>query len=394
MTKRREFPAKVRVAAIKRATNDVGIIICEICGAMCKAFHIDRIIADAHGGEPTLENARVICLPCHMEKTKDDTIVAAKLKRQEARHLGARKPKGLIKGHGFEKTAKTPRIQKQANAAQFIRGREMKPETMMQKKMKMVGIDTDAAMLYSVAVELLRRYNMAARLALAPFVDAVRSEGGLMTALHTRKATELAAIEYLQNVARDMRGISSKGEGGGEPTQARNGKFNCSPAKVSGVDPDGEANGASRDATLEVPPQFTGDGNGKLGSASGKSPIPIPSPTKSAMREEIFALHNNATSCVPPHGAPRRSLDAMKRIAKVTTIFDTRVLRDGTPIGDLRWSQIERFIGDNAQEAALLNMIRKHGVPSDPNARIRDIISEETMQKFIQKSAEIADAIF
>lgn len=111
MTKRREFPKSVKVAAIKRATQG-GIVFCEICSAMCKSFEIDHVVADSHGGEPTLENARVICSPCHLEKTKKDTTVAAKLKRVEARHVGAVKPKGTIKSPGFTPTAKTPRIQK------------------------------------------------------------------------------------------------------------------------------------------------------------------------------------------------------------------------------------------------------------------------------------------
>lgn len=103
---RREFPKSVKVAAIKRATTD-GLIFCESCGALCKSFEIDHIIADSHGGEPTLENARVICQPCHAEKTKADTTTAAKIKRIEARHLGAVTPKAKLQSRGFPKKHRT-----------------------------------------------------------------------------------------------------------------------------------------------------------------------------------------------------------------------------------------------------------------------------------------------
>lgn len=108
MTKRREFPKSVKVAAIKRATVD-GLIFCESCGALCKSFEVDHIIADSHGGEPTLENARVICHACHLEKTKTDTTVAAKIKRVEARHLGAVQPKQKLQSRGFARKERTPK---------------------------------------------------------------------------------------------------------------------------------------------------------------------------------------------------------------------------------------------------------------------------------------------
>jgi 5-methylcytosine-specific restriction endonuclease McrA len=88
---RREFPKAVKVAAVKRATRD-GKLFCEGCnGLVTGRFEIDHIRADGLLGEPTLENARVLCAICHKEKTKSDVGVIAKAKRLEARHLGIRK---------------------------------------------------------------------------------------------------------------------------------------------------------------------------------------------------------------------------------------------------------------------------------------------------------------
>lgn len=87
---RREFPAKVKVAAFERAGKQ-----CEVCTAPLYPgkFAYDHITPDALGGEPTLDNCRVICNACHGVKTsRQDVPAIAKADRQRARHLGA-KPK-------------------------------------------------------------------------------------------------------------------------------------------------------------------------------------------------------------------------------------------------------------------------------------------------------------
>lgn len=91
---RRNFPKSVKVAVIKRATRD-NVIYCEKCHLPCRKFEIDHIIPDSHGGEPTVENAELLCKgapdKCHDTKTaQHDTPIAAKLKRIEAKHLGVR----------------------------------------------------------------------------------------------------------------------------------------------------------------------------------------------------------------------------------------------------------------------------------------------------------------
>ena len=75
---RREFPAKVMYEAFKRAKDH-----CEGCGArlVVGKFQYDHVIADALGGEPTLENCAVLCSACHGIKTPIDTTKAAKVKR-------------------------------------------------------------------------------------------------------------------------------------------------------------------------------------------------------------------------------------------------------------------------------------------------------------------------
>jgi 5-methylcytosine-specific restriction protein A len=81
---RREFPNKVRIAAFERAKGH-----CEKCTArlVVGKFAYDHVIADALGGEPTLENCAVLCDSCHGIKTPSDTTAAAKVKRIRAKQV-------------------------------------------------------------------------------------------------------------------------------------------------------------------------------------------------------------------------------------------------------------------------------------------------------------------
>jgi len=82
---RREFPAKVRVAAFQRANGS-----CEACTAKLMPGKIayDHILPDQLGGEPTLENCACICSACHTAKTsRQDVPSIAKAKRVQQKHL-------------------------------------------------------------------------------------------------------------------------------------------------------------------------------------------------------------------------------------------------------------------------------------------------------------------
>lgn len=92
---RRNFSKSVQRQASARAEGK-----CEgvSCGARLKRGegHFDHIIADALGGEPTLENCQLLCRPCHDEKTfKHDIPAIAKTKRIQDRENGIRKPPTL-----------------------------------------------------------------------------------------------------------------------------------------------------------------------------------------------------------------------------------------------------------------------------------------------------------
>jgi 5-methylcytosine-specific restriction protein A len=86
---RREFSKQVKRDAFLRANGS-----CEECGARLPVagFHYDHEIPDGLGGEPTLDNCAVRCIPCHDRKTRGKDVPAiAKMKRIRDRHQGIRK---------------------------------------------------------------------------------------------------------------------------------------------------------------------------------------------------------------------------------------------------------------------------------------------------------------
>jgi 5-methylcytosine-specific restriction protein A len=100
---RREFPRKVKKAAIDRAAGH-----CERCKAVLKPREgqVDHILEDALGGEPVLANAQVLCKPCHTEKTAGRVREIRKADRSRDKSTGAIRPAGKIKSPGFPATEK------------------------------------------------------------------------------------------------------------------------------------------------------------------------------------------------------------------------------------------------------------------------------------------------
>lgn len=85
---RREFPAKVRVAAYERCGGK-----CEACSAPLRPgrFAYDHVLPDGLGGAPVIENCAVLCDACHSAKTTgQDVPRIAKAKRVRAKHLNAK----------------------------------------------------------------------------------------------------------------------------------------------------------------------------------------------------------------------------------------------------------------------------------------------------------------
>ncbi|MGQ4813089.1 HNH endonuclease [Agrobacterium vitis] len=107
---RREFTKATKRAALERSQMK-----CEAIGAvyglqegircngpLAYGLDFDHIIADAIGGDNSLENCAAVCKRCHGYKTRtNDTPKAAKVKRVRDKHLGITNPSS-----GFNKRYK------------------------------------------------------------------------------------------------------------------------------------------------------------------------------------------------------------------------------------------------------------------------------------------------
>lgn len=92
---RKEFTTKTKALAFQRSNGR-----CEECGARLSVgnYHYDHKNPDGLTGNNDLSNCAVVCIVCHREKTRDDVGRIAKAKRQEARHIGAKKSRNPLPG--------------------------------------------------------------------------------------------------------------------------------------------------------------------------------------------------------------------------------------------------------------------------------------------------------
>jgi len=82
---RQEFPNHVKLARWRHCGGH-----CENCGVyIIGRPQYDHDQADGLGGEPTFDNCRVLCEPCHGQKTHGhDNPIMSKADRIARRHLG------------------------------------------------------------------------------------------------------------------------------------------------------------------------------------------------------------------------------------------------------------------------------------------------------------------
>jgi|WetSurMetagenome_2_1015567.scaffolds.fasta_scaffold01778_14 5-methylcytosine-specific restriction enzyme A len=116
---RKNFKTSVIVARFKHCAGR-----CEACGIVLKpgGYHADHDNPDGLTGEPTFNNCKILCLPCHTIKTKGDVAAIAKAKRREAKDVGATRPKQTLQSRGFEPSRKRKENPTQLPARKSVAG--------------------------------------------------------------------------------------------------------------------------------------------------------------------------------------------------------------------------------------------------------------------------------
>lgn len=107
MSKRREFSIAVRKKILLRAKDERGELRCENpkCLAIVRRGEIHHLKEDAleldKSRKLTAADGIFLCEPCHDELTKAFAPVLAKVRKVEAKHLGAVRATGTIRSPGF-----------------------------------------------------------------------------------------------------------------------------------------------------------------------------------------------------------------------------------------------------------------------------------------------------
>lgn len=244
-------------------------------------------------------------------------------------------------------------------------------ETALSAALKNAGVDTDAALLHSIAIDLLRKHGLDPRKALGDFTGEVRDAGGLAVALHSYVDTRNAAFVYLTKIAADMSGqelkVSPQGDGG---VQSR-----CGPTVRLNVGAPDKSEGD------EVRSSFEGR------NWNGLSP----SPTKGngAALPTGVPLSSIGRVVAPPNKP--RGLAATAAISSIAgpSLFDTLLVRS-RPIGDFAFGELDSVIATSKREAVLLTLIREHA-QATPTTKVRDVIKLKDLQAMAQKAAEISN---
>lgn len=268
----------------------------------------------------------------------------------------------------------------------------MRVETAMASAFKKAGGDTDAALLYNVAVDMLRKHGGDVRKAVGMFSDEVRDAGGIMSALISYEATRNAAFAYLEKVSADMVGQKSSGgvheNDGADCAHILSGPSGSVPPQGGGsVRP-------ARDSLVIRGAPKTSEGDGVRNGNDGRRAIgPSPSPDNGDDAVQKAADSPRATGRVVPITNKPRGIEALRAVQRHAgpSLFDTLLIRN-RPIGDIVFGELNGIIATNKREAALLVLIRDHAQVFPATTKVRDVIHIGDLQRMAQKAAEMSDA--
>jgi hypothetical protein len=73
------------------------------------------------------------------------------------------------------------------------------------------------------------------------------------------------------------------------------------------------------------------------------------------------------------------------------TIFDTFKVPDGRPIGDITYAELGGLISTNMVFMSIFRQIQLHGVPPRDKAKVRTLIKEGTLKRFVTDAQRLHD---
>jgi hypothetical protein len=270
--------------------------------------------------------------------------------------------------------------------------------------------------LLAKASEYVVKFGGSADMAANPFIAAVRSDRGLLSALLDDETALRLAMPLLELAARDLRGPEKTGDGEVHPAHDRH-SIVRSPSPVEQLDAGGGAQKADeRHELFSAPPASSNSEDGdehlridrqethlslssdplprgqhsRLMNASDNLAVPS-GPSKPNQMAQHRGRVNARQGIAAPSG-PKRGPAELRLIGENDPIFNKFLLRGDFPIGDLRWSAIPRFERDNKVEALVLAKLCELNPPADPNQYVRRHVKPEEMKAIIESAKKEAAA--
>ena len=126
-------------------------------------------------------------------------------------------------------------------------------------------------------------------------------------------------------------------------------------------------------------------------TASNADQMELPasgSPNREGEGHQRIARQGQLSVAIPsrPLSPAQRSANIRVAAAVSMTVLDTFKVRDGRAIGDVRWSEISSLITKDEHSASVLRAVHREGVPADPNARIREVISAGSLDRIMRET--------
>jgi hypothetical protein len=111
---------------------------------------------------------------------------------------------------------------------------------------------------------------------------------------------------------------------------------------------------------------------------------------------QLTAAQTGQTRCAVPRdarftpGHARRGAAAIHAVqaTMAKSLLDTFRVRDGRVIGNLMLRDLPDLVASNRKEAAILERVRNHSANGAPHQLVREIISDESLKRFISEAEE------
>ena len=263
---------------------------------------------------------------------------------------------------------------------------------------------TAESRLYVAATNALSENKLAPSIAITAFKQVLQGDFDMLVALIGQAEIQRAGMSYLDKVMRDMR---SAGDSGGDHCifDTQNGSVSQNSGSDSGAgqpSPDtqmviardnsssdggvGHAARETQNQCADVNSNRESDGKGGGQNMRDTQDIPAPTP-RIQLTGNILGTRGRTLSAFKPRHAA-----AAKIMAMSVGIYDEKLM-NGARIGHIQLHALRKFASEATRQGAWARLIVECCPRNaDEFAKVKDLVSEETLRRTKQKAAEVEDA--